>query len=139
MVNYSGKDGSVLIGGSTVAHITSWSFNPTSNNPSWASSSTFGFKTRLAGVQDGSGSMEGKLTSWALPFQMPGEVGDKVVLILRVVTGVDFTVRAIIDSITYNVDVDDGDVVSWSADFSLSDDNGGESGTVANFGWDNIT
>ena len=56
----SGKDGNVDVGGTDVAEITSWSFNPTANVSAWGSSDSSGYKKRLAGTKDGTGSMAGK-------------------------------------------------------------------------------
>ena len=116
---FSGKNGSVKVGLTAVAEVTKWSFNPTSNNPSWASNAVAGFKQRVAGVQDGSGSFDFKLkdaTDWAL--FAPG-----VSLTLTLVTGgssLDFTVPAVIDGVNLECDIDSGEVVGGSADFSCN-------------------
>jgi len=116
MAGISGKDGKVEIGGLQVAEITKWSFNTTSNNASWASSDTAGYKTRVVGSKDGSGSMEGKLDP---DVGIPLEVGDEPVLTLRLDDTHYYTVYAVVDSFDLEVDIDDGDVVGWSADFSI--------------------
>jgi len=110
MAVYSGTGGTV----NSVTQITSWSFNPTSNNSAWGSSSTNGYKDRVVGVKDGSGSIEGKWDGTA-----PYTVGAEVSLSLVANTG-SFTVPAVIDSFSVEVDVDDGEVVGWSAEFSIN-------------------
>lgn len=114
---FSGKDGKVMIGATDLAHITSWSFNPVSNNPSWASSSTAGFKARVAGIRDGSGTIEGKYDKTD-PIDDRIREGDCVTLLLFQDATRKFTVPAIIDGMSFEQDMDDGDVVTWSADFS---------------------
>jgi hypothetical protein len=44
MPTISGKDGKVLIGAVALADITRWTFNATSANPAYASSSTAGYR-----------------------------------------------------------------------------------------------
>lgn len=120
MAVLSGKNGKVRIGSSDLAEITGWTFNPTSNNPSYASSGTAGFKKREAGVKDGSGTISGKYDK-ADPIQDRMDVGAKVTLELHVDAAEHkFIVPAIIDSITYTTDMDDGEIVSFDADFSIN-------------------
>ena len=116
---FSGKDGKVRIGASDLAEITGWTFNPTSNNPSWASSSTGGYKTRVAGVKDGSGSIEGKYDKTD-PIDDSIKEGDCVTLELFQDATRKFIVPAIIEGMTFEQDMDDGEVVSWSADFATT-------------------
>lgn len=119
MAALSGKNGKITIGSSDLAEITSWSFNPTSNNPAWASSSNAGYKVREAGVKDGSGSFEGKYDK-ADQINDRITVGDKVTLLLYIDASSFFSVPAIIDSISYEVDIDDGEIVSFTCDFSTN-------------------
>lgn len=113
----SGKNGKVLAGAVTLAEITGWTFNPTSNNPSWSSSGTSGHKTRVAGVKDGSGSFDFKYDD-ADELWDTLEEGDTVTLNLYLNASKYFVVPAIIDGISYEVDINDGEMVGGSADFS---------------------
>ncbi len=115
---FSGKDGDVLVGGAQVCELTSWSFNPTSNNPSWSSNKSGGFKKREAGVKDGSGSFEGKYDEDVSIFSLLRE-GSKVVLTLKLNASISFTVNAIVDDLTVEVDLDDGEIVSFTVNFSI--------------------
>ena len=125
MAAISGKDGSVETtsgsggGDGAQAEITGWTFNTTSNNPSWASSTSPGFKKRVAGVKDGSGSISGKYNSANAIFDTL-EVGVTVTLTLKVNATNFYAVPAIIDSFNIEVDMDNGDVVGWTADFSTN-------------------
>ena len=114
MAVFSGVGGSVTGGGSS-AQITSWSFNPTSNNSSWGSSSTNGYKDRVAGVKDGSGSVEGKWDGSQAMVE-----GTEYTLVLNTSGGTAFTVPCFIDSFSVEVDIDEGEVVGWSAEFSIN-------------------
>ena len=120
----SGKDGKVLIGTTAIAEVTGWRFTKTANNPSWASSDTGGFKTRVAGVKDGSGSIDFKYSPTAEQHTVIGE-GTMVTLILHRNGSKTLTVKAIIDSVSDEVDINDGDAVSGSADFSVAATDGG--------------
>lgn len=119
MATISGKNGKVMIGSTTLADITKWDFTPTSNNPSYASSATGGFKTRRAGVKDGSGSLDFKL-DLADPITDDFDEGSAVTLLLYIDATRFHTVPAIIDSIAWSVDINDGDVVGGTAQFSIT-------------------
>lgn len=116
----SGKDGTVKIGAVEIAEITAWSFNPTSNNPSFASSSVPGYKRRVAGVKDGSGNFDFKLQDATELAKFA--VGTEVTLVLDVdgSATATYTVPSFIDSVTVETDMDDGEVVGGSCDFSTN-------------------
>jgi hypothetical protein len=122
----SGKSGNCLtlpIGGTgtgtEIAELTKWSFNPKCNNPAWASNRTAGFKRRRAGIRDGSGSIEGKWDPGD-PITDHLEDGTEVQLNLVTTGAQQFTVPAIIDGLKLDVDLDSGDIIGWSADWSLN-------------------
>ena len=109
MTVYSGKGGTCSDGGD---QITSWSLSITSNNSSWGSTSTNGYKDRVVGVKEGSGSIEGKWNGSA-----PFTVGESTTLTLGTGSGT-FGVPCLIDGLSLDVNIDDGEVVGWSAEFS---------------------
>lgn len=119
MAAISGKNGKVLAGAVQLAHITGWSLNPTSNNPDWASSDTSGTKNRVAGITDSSGSFDFKWDSTSEIWDTLTE-GTEVTLNLYLSATVFIIVPAIIDGISFEVDINDGDTVSGTADFSQS-------------------
>lgn len=112
----SGKDGDVKIGTTSICEIRKWSFNPKSNNPAYASNKTGGYKKRVAGVKDGTGSMEG---AWdpATPATAVINPGTSATLKLYINATQFYSVPSIIDSFKLDVDVDSGEIVGWSADF----------------------
>ena len=61
MASFSGKNGKVIVGTSTLAEITHWTFQTRSENVAYGSSATGGFRRRVAGVKDGRGTIRGKL------------------------------------------------------------------------------
>ena len=115
----SGKSGDVKIGATSICEIRKWSFNPKSNNPAYASNKTSGYKRRVPGVKDGSGSLEG---AWdpASPAISVIEVGTEVTLLLYITATQNYSVPSVIDSFKLDVDVDEGEIVSWTADFSTN-------------------
>ncbi len=113
----SGKDGKVMIGATTLADITFWTLATASNNPAYASSATSGHKKRVAGVKDASGSIQGKLDV-ADPVTDDFDEGDAVTLLLYIDATRFYSVPAIIDSINFEVDIDTGEVIGWTADYS---------------------
>jgi hypothetical protein len=118
----SGKGGDCTVGTGTpvqVAELTKWGFNPKCATSAWASNRSGGYKRRVAGNKDGSGSIEGKWDP-AVPITDMLEEGTEVTLNL-VITGTQkYLVPAIIEGIKLDVDLDSGDVVGWSADFSTN-------------------
>lgn len=123
MAGISGKDGSVELTGAPAgdgaqAEITGWTLNTSSNNPSWASSTNPGYKKRVAGVKDCNGSISGKYNSDNVLFDslLPGV---SVTLTLKLSGSAGFyAVPALIDDFNLEVDMDNGDVVGWTANFS---------------------
>jgi len=126
MAAFSGRKGSVQKNGVAIAEVLSWTFNPTSNNPSWASSSTPGYKQRKPGVKDGSGSCTVKFDSSSgvgvQAFLHYGAAEDEVALTLKLYLNdtLFFSIPAVIDGISYEVDINDGEVVEASFDFSIN-------------------
>lgn len=125
----SGQFGDVKIGATQVCEVCKWGFTPKANNPSYASNKTAGYKARVAGIKDGSGSIEGKYDP-ANPIMSTLDVGTLVTLKLYLTATVFYSVPSIIDSLKIDVDLDTGDFVSFTADFST---NGAWTNPVAGF------
>jgi hypothetical protein len=127
MAGQSGYTGYVKIGSTNVAEVTKWSFKPTSNNPSWASSTVPGYKRRVAGVKDGGGTIDVKFDRTSM-FISVLDVGTEVTLLLypevhttgTVVDSKFYSVPAIVDSYSIEVDIDGGDVTGASIEFSTN-------------------
>lgn len=117
MSAFSGKDGKILIGTTTLAEITRWELRTLSNNPAYASSATGGFKKRVGGVRDATGQIAFKLDP-ADPITDDFDEGEAVTLLLHLDATRKYTVPAIIDAIQLEVDIDTGDVVGGTATFS---------------------
>jgi hypothetical protein len=117
MSTISGKDGKVLIGAAALADITRWTFNATSVNPAYASSSTAGFRRRVAGIKEGAGRIAFKLDP-ADPISDSLNEGDQVTLLLHLDATHFYTVPAIVDALELEVDISSGDVLGGTANFS---------------------
>lgn len=111
--------GGVKVGATTIAEVKNWSFNPKSNNPAYSSNKTGGYKERVAGVKDGSGSLEG-VWDPADMFIAVIDVGTEVTLDLFITATQKFVVPAIIDDYDFTVDMDEGEIVGWTANFSTN-------------------
>ena len=109
MAVISGKNGTVSLAGDA----TAWSISLTSNNPSWASPATSGYKKRVAGVLDTSGSYSAKYNG-SVPTV--GAITTSAAFTLDGST--TWTLNIIVDSVNIEVDMDDGDVVGYSVDWS---------------------
>jgi len=116
---FSGKDGTVKIAATDIFEIRNWKFNPKSNNPKYASNKTSGYKRTVAGVKEGSGSMSG---AWdhSNDFLAVVDVGTSATLKLYTDATHFFSVPSVIDDVSVNVDVDNGEIVSWDANFSAN-------------------
>ena len=119
MATISGKNGKVMIGATALAEITDWTFHATSNNHAYASSSTGGYRRRVPGVKDGSGSIGFKLDP-ADPITDDFDEGSVVTLLLYLDATHFCSVPAVIDSISLAVDISSGDVLGGTAMFSAS-------------------
>jgi len=119
MATISGKNGKVLIGGTPLAEITDWTFHATSVNHAYASSSTGGYRRRVAGVKDGAGSIGFKLDP-ASPITDDFDEGSSVTLLLYLDATHYYTVPALIDAIQLAVDISSGDVLGGTATFSAN-------------------
>lgn len=121
MAGQSGKNGKVLAGATTIAEVTGWTYNPTSSNPAWASSSKAGRKQRVGGVRDSSGTFDFKYdtTDRIHAILTPG---DEVTLNLYSDASDIFVVPVVIDGITYEVDINDGEVTGGTCSYSQTDD-----------------
>lgn len=122
MATFSGKDGKISDGSGDLADITRWTFTRTSNNHAYGSSSSSGFKRRVAGVKDGSGSIVGLIQVGAAP---PVAEGDEVTLQLfedKNAAGSQpyWSVPAVIEQVRIEVDIDDGTPVGFTADFTTN-------------------
>lgn len=114
----SGKHGRVKVAGTALTDVTKWSLTPKSENQAYASSHTNGRKKRIAGVGDSSGSFDTKYDSATGPKFREGQ---EVTLQLRVNKtdpGDGFDVEAIIDEVSYEVDLDSGAIVAENYTFS---------------------
>ena len=111
----SGKNGKVTVASTDIGDVTKWSLDLESNNPAYASNSTSGVKKRVAGVKDSSGSIEYKLDSAAA---LPLAAGDTVTLKLYINASKYYQGDVIIDKVGVVTDIDTGEIVAQTAQFS---------------------
>jgi hypothetical protein len=119
MATLSGKAGKVMIGVAELAEITRWTLTTVSNNPAYASSGTAGYKRRVAGVKDASGMISFKLDP-ADAITADLNEGDSVTLLLYLDGSHFYSVPALVDSLQLEVDIDSGDIVGGTAEFSAN-------------------
>ena len=119
MATISGKSGKVMIGATALAEITDWTFHASSVNHAYASSSTGGYRKRVAGVKDASGGISFKLDP-AAPITNNFDEGSSVTLLLYLDATRFYSVPAVIDSVHLAVDISSGDVLGGTALFSAN-------------------
>ena len=117
MGTISGKDGQVKEGATVLAEITHWVFRTAAKNRAYSSSATGGFKRRLPGVKHGEGKFSYKLSATS-PQTQQFEEGDAVTLALVIDADNAYSVPAVIDSVQLEVNVDTGEPIGGTAEFS---------------------
>lgn len=101
--------------GSAVGQVKTWSVTHSSNNSAWGSSSTSGYKNRVTGTKDWSGTVTvARDTAAAIAFV----VGNTYSMTLSENGSTSYTGNAIVDSIAETVDVDNGTQVDVVISFS---------------------
>ena len=119
MATESGKDGKIMLGAAELAEITLWRFKTSAKNLAYASSASGGFKKRLRGVKEGAGYIAFKIDPTD-PITDQLTEGDNVTLLLHLDDANFYSVPAVIESLTLEVDIDTGDVVGGAADFATT-------------------
>lgn len=112
----SGQYGTIKIGSSALVECMGWTWTRTVADHAYASCNTSGFKKRVAGTKDHSGTMNGKM-DLAVEMEDYFDEGDLVTLNLYVNTTDYYIVPAMITELTVEVDIDEGDIIPWSASF----------------------
>lgn len=113
MAAISGKGGSATFNSSQILQVTRWTLTHRSNNSAWASSSTSGYRNRVAGVKDWQGTIHAKYDASIVP-----EVGEIATLSLALDGSDSASGQAIIDEIELEVDIDTGQVVGYVLAYS---------------------
>jgi len=113
MATISGKDGTVSIDTVAVLDATGWQTTYSSNNPAYGSTDTAGWKNRVAGVKDSNGNYEAKYNGAIATTAGQETDGD-----FTLDGAATYDIPSIIDQISLEVDMDDGDVVGYTNDFS---------------------
>lgn len=116
MAGVSGQYGKIVIASSTVAECTKWTMDQEVAESAYASCSTSGGRSRVAGTKDTTGTLEGVLD--------PGDdvnnymkVGDHCTLKLYYTATKYHSVPAQINKIGQEVDIEEGSVVRWTAEY----------------------
>lgn len=123
---HSGKHGKAewkAEGGTTFAeipHVKQWSFDDTSDNKSYASSSTTGRMRREPGNGDASGTVEvyAEEDGGSGAVENMLSVGDKGTFRLTETTGRAWLIPVVIDKFGAATDIEGAEIVGYSIDFS---------------------
>jgi len=115
----SGQYGKIIADGVEVANITRWKFETKSNTIAYASSATGGFRQRLRGVRHGAGTVQFVLNA-AAPVQNQLAEGDHVTLKLHIDTDRFYSVPAVIETLSLEVDIDSADPVNGQFKFATA-------------------
>lgn len=125
--SFSGKDGTVKfrqavdtssgVGFEDVElfEVLNWTFKPRSKNPQYSSNRTAGYMKRDRGIEDGDGSIKVVVPAGSTPPFVPNNFVDLVLIDGHATT---FLVPAVITSMPYECDIDNGETVGYSYDYS---------------------
>jgi hypothetical protein len=116
MTAVSGQYGKIMIGASTVAECTKWTWDEETAESKYASCSTAGQRSRVAGTLDSTGTLEGVLDP-ADDIHDYFDAGDHVTLKLYYTATKYHKVPAQINKTSMEVDIEEGSVIRWKADF----------------------
>jgi predicted secreted protein len=119
LATVSGQYGKIVIGSSNATECSYWSFDRTAAEHAYASCATNGYKKRIAGTKDGSGSLKG-FQDPAAPIETYFVEGDLVTLRLYYTASKYYSVPAMITRLHIENDIDDGAIVPWEADFGIN-------------------
>lgn len=112
----SGQYGKIVISASTIAECTKWTWDEEIAESKFASCSTSGERSRVAGTKDSTGTLEGVLDP-ADDIHNYFDAGDAVTLKLYYTATKYHSVPALILKTSMEVDIEEGSVIRWKADF----------------------
>lgn len=115
----TGKNGDVRIGATQLAEITSWTFTAEINILEYASNKTAGVKRKLSGSKMASGALEGVYDP-QIPIHTQIQEGSEVTLDLFYTASHKIVVPVVIENLEQEVNIDDGEIVTFSADFGAT-------------------
>jgi len=113
MAAASGQYGQILVSGSTLVECTEWTMTEEVAEHTYASCSTSGWRRRVAGTKDTTGSCGG-IFDPADPIHDYVTVGSAVTLLLYFATAKYHSVPAMITSIETNVNIEEGEIIRWT-------------------------
>ena len=118
MAGISAKSGTITAGGVEMNNVRNITITETSDNKAYATNDTDGQMNRVAGHLDWSGSLELYAESGTLIVPNSMAAGGAFVLIAKSDGTKNVSGTAIIDSVENNIDVESGDLVSVTINFS---------------------
>lgn len=104
------------MGSSELLEIWGWKLTREAALHRRATNATGGYKRTVAGTKSGSGTIEGDYDP-AAPVEDHIREGDSVTLKLYTTATKFYLVPALIENIELTVDLDEGEIVAWTASF----------------------
>lgn len=113
----TGRDGDAKIGATQIAEVTKWNWNPKVNIVSYSSNKTLGYKQKLIGIREGTGTLEGVWDAANPAYSVLAEGTVDIALKLYINATQFWAITAVIESFTQDVNIDAGEMVTWNASF----------------------
>ena len=119
MATVSGQYGAIKIGTSNIVECMNWTFERRVAEHSYASCATNGYKKRIAGTKDGSGTLKG-LQDSADVIENYFIEGSQLTIRLYWTAAKYYSCPVQINVLRTEADIDDGSPVPWEADFGAN-------------------
>jgi len=121
--------GNATLGTGPAVHIPDvkkWTCNPKAENQAYASSDSAGWKQRVKGILDCSGTIDCLVTDDATLMSIGIIPGAKIPILTLLLNGtVNFVGPAIIDDVSFDINVESGEIegatITWSGDGEWED------------------
>jgi len=112
----SGQYGKIMLGSSNLVECTGWTWDRNVASHAYASCATAGYKKRVAGTKDSTGTASG-IYDPADQIDDLIDIGDLVSLLLYVTAIKYYTVPSLVVSVGLEVDVEEGEIIRWELGF----------------------
>lgn len=113
MAAASGQYGQILADGSSLQECTEWTLTEEIAEHAYASCETSGWRQRVAGTKDVSGTCAG-IFDPDDPIHDYVEISDSVTLKLYFTTAKYHSVPAIVNNIETNLNIEEGEIIRWT-------------------------
>lgn len=115
----SGQYADIKVGSTSLVEATRWEMDESVVEHAYASQATGGYKARVVGPKDKTGTLEG-IFDPANPIHSQIAPGDQVTLLLYVTASKYHSIPAKILTLNHGAQIEEGDPLRWTASWGLN-------------------